>query len=143
MKKNKKRWVLMILVVVMIVSMATTAFAYWSNTASWSSSVCNVGFTTSGYITRDAGWSWEGVQTFPLTIAFDSPPAYDYLYATPRNTSGVSIAPKTTVYERSATGCYVYQNYYTTSYIKLRIDNPFPGVGNNMVSNGEWTGWYQ
>lgn len=139
-----KKILIVVLAVVLVFVFVTTAFAAtYEDVATWSSSVCLYGFTTSDKLEKDASDTWAFVNVGLYRLSFASTPTNNKLLFQPKS-NGVYVGPQQYIlslsdpeYDERATGIYSACNDY--EYIYLRITNP--NSGNNMNSGGFWEGY--
>ncbi len=138
----RKFCILLAVILVLVSALATTAFAYEPGPeGGWTSTICIYGFTCQP-IEKDSSDTWDFVQIHAWDLEFAGHD-YGYLYATPKTTSGTTMGGRTKCNNDVSARSSIDSRYDDYSTIKLRIDHPAPGTGNNMKSKGFFTGYIE
>lgn len=139
MKKSVFRKII-IMVIALTIVFAFTATAYASYYAHWRASKCLYGFTTTNYVSKSSGQTWDAIIVYVDRLEFARETENgEYLECTPKTASGATMATES--YVAPYTWPWIeIENYKTSSNrIYLRFDNP--NSGNNAKSEGDWVGY--
>jgi hypothetical protein len=141
-----KKRLIVVLVVILVFAFTTTAFAQYMVDASWSSTKCLNGFTTTQAVQKySTNYVWDFVNVGLYGLSFASAPEKNYLYFQPVS-NGVYVGEKNYILNPldsryDERGAYIYENC-ARNYNSFHLWISNPNKGNNMVSGGFWEGYF-